>query len=171
MAHWAFVKLAVTMRLPAGFRDRLWAHIDRCPSCQARLAGREETRRLLVQASDVGRLDRIWPAVRKSIRGIDRNAPETFSLRSAGRAGGDRISRWAAAAAGVGIAAFLTVSAVRYLRGIPEAASGGARSENAIQIHYAWIGGRPADTFIVKPPDAGFIVVWVEKRSDQGGEP
>jgi hypothetical protein len=166
MGHWALVRFAVWAWPPGRWRDGIWRHIDRCPACQSRLAGLEEARRCLVRAEDVGRLDEIWPAVRRKVQSA---SPEP--LAPVFRRTGNRIWRWGAAAAGIGWAAFLILSAVRFLG--PGSGTIQARLEaveKPLRIHYALVDGLPAETFIVDLPADRMVVVWVEKRAEKGGQ-
>jgi hypothetical protein len=162
MGHWALVRFAVMVRPAGSGRGWIWSHIDRCPACRARLASREEARRLLVQAGDVGRLDGIWPAVLKSVGAVSPNPGGTVTIRSARRAG-DRLWRWGAALTGIGCAAVLIMIIVRSLLPTGDILSSSTGSAGEmLRIHYARINGRPAETFIIDVPEDDMVVVWVE---------
>jgi len=144
------------------FRDRVWRHIDNCPSCQARLAGREDARRVLFRADDAGGLDGLWPAVRRAIS-AESTRPVPASAFTAAPAVRRNAWRWAAAAGGLAAAALLTAGLVRTFM------SGTVRSPNlpgangGLRIEYARIAGEPAQTIIVHEKDPEMIIVWVEK--------
>jgi hypothetical protein len=166
MGHWALVRFAVRICPPRGGRSRIWRHIDRCSTCQSRLAGLEETRRCLVRPEDVGRLDRIWPEVSRKVCSTAAEPLVPLIRRT-----GNRIWRWGAAVAAIGCAAFLTFAAVRFLGSGTGAVQ--ARLDAAgesLRIHYARVDGHPAETFIVDLPADRMVVVWVAKRSEKEGQ-
>jgi hypothetical protein len=144
-------------------------HIEKCVACGERLASKDEVRRLLVQAGDLGDLSGLWPAISERIRG-SRPAPASFARRAlASKArvdGGRRRSlwRWAAAAAGMSLAVVLTLAVVRFLQS-PAPSGGLAGSETEqVQIHYVRIENEPARTFIFKPHDSDVVIVWAGKN-------
>jgi hypothetical protein len=143
--------------------------MENCPECSARLAGREEVRRVLVQAEDLGGLDDIWPAVKRAMgpasgaaRSVEtplsRPALKNKSVRPAPAV------RWAVVGSGLALAAALLVGTVRYL-GHPGASGAGdsIAETNGFILHSARIENEPANTYIINPPDDGMVVVWVEK--------
>jgi hypothetical protein len=151
------------------WKSGLARHMESCPACARRLAGKEDVRRVLVQAGDLGGLEGIWPAVRRGIR------PQSEAERSSGRSDSQaalmirasrpaRAVRWAAALSGLAVAAVVLVGTVRYL-GHPGASAGGdSMSEtNGFVLHSARIDNKPARTYIIHPQDDGMVVVWVEK--------
>jgi len=149
----------------------LGGHIENCPACSQRLASREEARRLLVQAGDVGDLDGLWPAVSER---MDKARPALTP--DAGVARISEVSRkskflnagwrWAAAGAGFLAAAFMVVWLVQYFG--PPAVRGGsgmaAGELEQVQIHYVRIDNEPAQTFIFKPHDSNVVIVWAGKN-------
>jgi hypothetical protein len=162
MGHWGIVKLLVEV-LPGGpGKERLWRHIDRCPSCRVRLVDRDEARRVLFQAADTGPLDGLWPSVRNAVRAAATHPASAISAGPA-RSGQGMWWRWAAAAAGVGLAALLTVTTVRFIAQSESTAVGGGGEDRSFEIHYAKVGGQPAETFVFQSRDGGPVVVWVEK--------
>jgi len=143
--------------------------MESCPACSSRLAGKDEVRRVLVQAEDLGDLDDFWPAVKRAMgpasertRSVEtplsRAALKNKSFRPA------RAVRWAAAGCGLALAAALLVGTVRYL-GHPDASgSGDSMAETGgFILHSARIENEPANTYIIHPQDDGMVVVWVEK--------
>jgi hypothetical protein len=62
--------LSRVLPLRAWKGDILQHHIDRCPACQADLAGREEARDYVHQPEELHPSDSIWPAVEARIRTI-----------------------------------------------------------------------------------------------------
>ncbi len=71
--------------------------------------------------------------------------------------------RRAAASAGLFIAALLLVSLVRYFEAPSTAAGLSMSNAHRLRIHYANVGDKPADTYVIAPPDGDMVVVWVEK--------
>lgn len=139
-------------------KARLAKHAETCPTCAARLACRDEVRRVLVQAADLGRMDDIWPAVR---RGAEAGRPGTGPALEPGRTGAARPRAWRFASAALGLAAavFVTAWLIRYLGG----PGGPAASEEGFRLHYARVERRAADTFVVQSPEDGMVLVWVGK--------
>jgi anti-sigma factor RsiW len=139
-------------------KARLAKHAETCPACSARLAGRDEVRRILVQAADLGRMDDIWPAVR---RGVEAGGFDPGPGLKPGRAGAARPRAWRFAAASLGLlaAVFVTAGLIRYLSGPGDLVG----SEEGFRLHYARVERRAADTFVVQSPEDGMVLVWVGK--------
>ena len=157
-----FYRLAPFPSWKAGL---LRGHIEKCPECGRRLARREEARRVLVQARDVGDLDRLWPAVADRIRGIrpllEADLGPERGTRMPLRAGW----RLAAAAAGMSLAVVLTLALVNFFRSPSISGEGIAQGEtDQVQIHYVRIDNEPAQTFIFKPHDSDVVIVWAGKN-------
>jgi hypothetical protein len=167
MGHWALVKFAVLV-LPRGRgREAVLRHIDRCPTCRARLVGMEEARRVLIQAENVGRLDEIWASVDKAMKAKPVPAGRAFERRERRR--GSRLLRWAAAAGGIGgaVAVILLALGVLVPRGVDDA-SGAAPPADSLRIFTASIAGRPAELYVVEAPEDRMIFVWAEKQPEKG---
>ncbi|MCX6561568.1 MAG: hypothetical protein NTZ26_13770 [Candidatus Aminicenantes bacterium] len=142
-------------------KARLAEHAERCPVCAKRLAGRDEVRRIFVRAADLGRLDDIWPAVRRRSSQAGRDLDfEPVPVRNPG----PRLWRYAVACLGFMVAAGLTVSVVRYFGTGSEGTAIITRAEESFEIHYARIQQKPAATFVVHSPGDGMVLVWVEKN-------
>ena len=171
MGHWALTKLAVRV-LPRGkAREAVFRHIDRCPACQARLVGREDAKRFLVQGGDIGGLDGLWPAVHKA-----RKAQSCLAQESAARIvtspspdSGNRVLRWAVAVGGIGAAAVATllILSVTSPRGVGFAA-GAALPADSLRIQSASVAGKPAEAYIIEIPENRMILVWVEPKAEKG---
>jgi hypothetical protein len=157
-----FYRLAPFPSWKAGL---LRGHIEKCPECGRRLAGREEARRVLVQVRDVGDLDRLWPAISDRIRGIRPSLePDLGPAREVAPTlkGGWRL---AAAAAGMSLAVVLTLALVNFFRSPSISGGGIAQGEtDQVQIHYVRIDNEPARTFIFKPHDSDVVIVWAGKN-------
>jgi hypothetical protein len=174
MGHWALVKLAVSVLPRGGIREAILRHVDRCPACQARLIGRADARRWLVQADQVGGQDGLWPAVRKALdqATASRAAVQgSAAFRAAPPPPGpkSRALRWAAAAGGIGAAvlAVLTVLTLFLPRGVNLAEAADA-SPDPLRIVSASIGGGPAETYIIEIPEDRLVLVWFEPKSNRG---
>ncbi|MBN1940156.1 MAG: hypothetical protein JW843_11250 [Candidatus Aminicenantes bacterium] len=174
MGHWALVKFAVSILPRGGIRDAVFGHVDRCPSCQARLVGREDARRWIVQAGQVGGLDGLWPAIRESLDSGPVPRPSVqgsaaFQAASPLHGPGSRLLRWAAAAGGVA-AAVLAVAAVVTLvvpQGV-DLAGAASPSPDSLRIVSASVGGRPAETYIIEIPEDRMVLVWFEPSASRG---
>lgn len=154
------------------WKDALFGrHFERCPECAGRLASREEARRLLVGAAEVGSLDGIWPAVCAAIARI---GPGPRVPVTAVRI---RIPawRWLAAAAGLAMAVLLTWGTVRFFqpgRGLAgfEVASVAASAFEAgsapgdVRLGYVRIADEPARTIVFKPHDANLVLIWAGRN-------
>ncbi len=146
-------------------------HFERCPECAARLATREEARRLLVGAEEVGDLDGIWPAVCAAIAA---SGPGPGHPVAAVRV---RIPawRWLTAAAGLAVAVLLTWGTVRFFqpgRGlagfeVASVAASMAGSESLagdVELAYVRIDNEPARTIVYKPHDANLVLIWAGRN-------
>jgi anti-sigma factor RsiW len=156
--------------IPGGaWKDALLErHLERCPDCAAKLASREETRRLLVGAADVGGLEGIWPAVRAAIAAPGPRRPDVIRKRIPAW-------RWMTAAAGFALAVFLTWTAVRTLQpgaglagfDISSVAASAAETENApgdVQLAYIRIDNEPARAIVYKPHDSNLVLIWAGRN-------
>lgn len=161
MAHSVIVDWLFRLIPLSAVKARLAEHAERCPACAKRLAGRDEVRRLFVQAADLGNLNDIWPAVRRGSSRIGLDTDAAFHRAAAPR---PRLWRYAAAVLGLLAAAGLTMSVVRYFGAGSEGASVITRAAGRFEIHYARIQQKPADTFVIHSPGDGMILVWVEKN-------
>jgi hypothetical protein len=168
MGHWALVKFAVSV-LPRGRgreREAAFRHIDHCPTCQERLVGLGEARRVLIQAENVGRLDEIWPSIDKAIKA--KPAPAARAFERSERRRGSRLWRWAAAGGIAGaVAVILLALGVLAPRSV-NYVSGAARPADSLRILTASGAGQPAELYVVEVPEDQMILVWVEKQSDKG---
>lgn len=158
MSHLGIVDLLARLVPLRPVKAILAKHAERCPACSARLAGRDEVRRILVQAADLGGMDDIWPAVR---RGAEAGGFNPDPGLKPGRAAAARPRAWRFAAASLGLfaAVFVTAWLIRYLGG----PGGPAASEEGFRLHYARVERQAADTFVVQSPEDGMVLVWVGK--------
>jgi len=153
MGHSGILDVLVRVLPLAVWKAAVVRHMEECPSCRRRLAGREEVRRLLVQAEDLGDLSGIWPSVRRRLGSARRD------VRAGAASHRSLLWRWTAALGGSAAAALLIIGLLGYL-GTPE--PGGGPDGSGFRLAYARIGGRPAGTVVFQPADADMIVVWVE---------
>jgi|GEM_PF-1658313 len=176
MGHWALVKLAVSVLPRGGLREGVLRHVETCPACQTRLIGREDARRFLVQADQIGGLDGLWPAIRKAMDAGPASRPvvqggAAYRTSSPPSRPKRRFLRWAAATGGLGgaVLAVLTILALVVPRSVDFAGAAESQSD-PLRIVSASVGGRPAETYIIEIPEDRMILVWVEPRSEKGGQ-
>lgn len=128
-------------------------HMDRCPVCQARLAGRDEARRLLVGPRDLA----LTPACRERLAGA---AVAGGHVAAPSRRRLPPVWSWAAGAAGL---LLLFVAGLWLFRGGPAAPPAAAETEERFALHYVRAGGAPARTYVFQSPDADAVFVWAER--------
>jgi len=137
-------------------------HTEGCPGCRKRLVSREEARLLLVQADEVGDLDRLWPSIKERLRDKAKKDEKNLSSRPA------MAKMWRLAATGITV--LLIAAAVNFWlirRPRPETPIQGGPSPaetEQVQIHYVKIDNEPAQTFIFQPRDSNIIIVWAGKN-------
>ena len=169
MGHSDRILLLARLMPLISWKDALISrHFERCPECAARLATREEARRLLVGEEDLGGLEGIWPAVKAAIKAPVPLIPVT--VRTSVPAW-----RWLTAAAGFALAVLLTWSAVRFFQpgsgmaGFEIASVAGLESQaepaaGDVQLAYVRIADEPAQTIIYKPHDSNLVLIWAERN-------
>lgn len=134
-------------------------HMERCPACRARLAGREETRRVLSRAEDFqGRMD-LWPGIRDRMAASAPAAPPASPPRLG-------LARLAAAAGLLIVAAGLSVFILRSFTVAPPAELRAA--EERFEAGPVRIAGEPADTYIFQSRELGMTLIWAEKKPKGG---
>ena len=152
-----FLFKAVPLRPWQAFLVR--SHMERCPSCQSLLAGREEIRRVLVRTADVQDLGPLWSKVRSGIAAPD--VPHRSPTE--GKALGSPL--FAAAAAIV----LAVVLGVWFFRGFTvENAPPIVPAEQKFEVDYVRVDGRPADSYIVRSLEPKMTLVWAGKRIKGG---
>jgi len=134
-------------------------HMERCPACRVRLAGREEARRVLFSEDDMRGLGSFWPLVKTRLASpVSPPAPDAWVR-------GQR-ARLAAAAATLVLAFVL---GVLFFRGFTvEKAAPLRPAEEKFEVDYVKVGGQPADSFIVKSREPRMNLVWAGKRAKGG---
>jgi hypothetical protein len=130
-------------------------HMDRCPSCQARLLSREEARGLLIAPESVGDAGALWKRILSRTGG---RAAES------GRRPAQAVVRWRWAAV---TALVLTVAAAGFwlLREVerPGFNVSAAGPAGRFEIAYVNVGGAPAQTFVYQPQGSDTVFVWAQK--------
>jgi len=131
-------------------------HMERCPSCQARLLSREEARGLLVAPESVGDAGALWKRILsrtgdRAAGSVRRPAPAVVMWR------------WAAVAA---MALAVAVSGFWLLREVerPGFDLSAAGRAGRFEIAYINVGGTPAQTFIYQPQGSDTVFVWAQKN-------
>jgi len=146
----------VPLRPWQGFLIR--RHMERCPVCRARLAGREEARRVLFSEDDMRGLGSFWPSIRTRLSRPVSPAPPSW-VRA-------QRMRLAAAAATLVLAVVL---GVLFFRGFTvEKAAPSRPAEEKFEVEYVKVGGEPADSYIVKSREPRMTLVWAGKRAKGG---
>ncbi len=169
MRHTGMVELLWRVLPVSAWKSGLARHMEKCPVCAARLADKEEVRRILVKAGDLGDLDGIWPYVRRALKPDAGASPSAILARSAlaSSAGETRPGpalRWAAALGGAALAAWVLAGTIRYLGPAGPAGPGPVAAEAAgFILHSARVENKPAETYIIHPADDGLVDDWVEK--------
>jgi len=125
-------------------------HIQGCPVCQEKLASREETKSLLIQESEVGNLEDLWPKVKVQLT-REKRKERLF-----------RLPRWGLAVGAVGLLAAVLIGIWLYR---PFALDKPSEEELAagFQIKYIRVDNKPARTYIFQPQDSNMIIIWAEK--------
>jgi len=134
-------------------------HVERCPFCRARLAGRDEARRVLAGEQDFSVGLNLWPGIKARLAG------SAWEPRVPVRPRFGPV-RYAATAAALLAAAVVSVWLFRASPGArPEAAP---PVEERFEMGYVRVGGRPADSYIFQPQGWGMTLIWAEKKTKGG---
>jgi hypothetical protein len=127
-------------------------HIQRCPSCQKKMAGAEQVRALFIQEGEMESVPGLWPAVRMRLG--ERRVKEGFGLR--------RLA-WVAGAAGL----LAAVAASVWLFISPGRHPSSERLAERFQINYIRVESGPARAYVFKPYDSNMIFVWAEREAKE----
>jgi hypothetical protein len=170
MRHTSWIDVLLRLLPFDGWKNALIrGHVERCPDCARRLATPDEARRALVQAGDVGDTERLRRAVANEIAGLEPSLVLTPGRKGKPETSGIAVSpaktawRWAVAAAGLFLAAFMTFALIRHFKTTPESVALEAPDSGQFQINYVRIADEPAQTFIFKPHDSDVVIVWAGK--------
>jgi hypothetical protein len=134
-------------------------HMERCPACRARLAGREEARRVLSRAEDFREKMDFWLRVKAMM------ADPVLTLHPA---------KWprtglAKAAAAAALLVLAAVFSVWFFRGFKvERPAAALPAEAKFEINYIRIGGQPADAYLFQSRDLRMTLIWAEKKAKGG---
>lgn len=165
MRHFRGMDLLYRLLPFPSWKDALLrGHIEKCPECGRCLASYEEARHVLVQARDVGDLDRLWPVISGRIRGIRPSLEPNAGMARDGAAPLRVGWRFVVAAAGLALAVVMTLALVRFFRSSSPAGGILESETEQVQIHYVKIDNEPAQTFIFKPHDSDVVIVWAGKN-------
>jgi hypothetical protein len=164
MRHSKLVNFAYRILPFSAWKDWLLRHhIDHCPACREQLVSREEARRLLVQAHELGDLGGLWPSVRIKLGKRAKKAGEGGLPKPA------LVKIWRLAVPGV-VVLLVAVALNFWLLQKPRpeisglgGGPGSAETEQ-VQIHYVRIENEPAQTFIFQPRDSNILIVWAGKN-------
>jgi hypothetical protein len=132
--------------------DILQHHLDRCPACQAHLAGREEARDYVPRSDEACSPDPIWPAVETRIR----MKPQARGRRV------DLLGRlWKPI---TGITAVAVALLLIFIESRPPRPAGTALPAVPIEDFRldsveAW--GKPAQALIYQARDSQITIIWV----------
>jgi hypothetical protein len=130
-------------------------HMERCPSCQARLLSREEARGLLVAPEAAGEAGTLWQRILARTgdnAAVAERRPAPAVVRW----------RWAAAAASALVIAATGFWLLRQVEqpGFDMNAAGPA---DRFEIDYVNVGGMPAQTFVYQPQGTDTVFIWAQK--------
>ena len=130
-------------------------HMERCPSCQARLLSREEARGLLVAPVQMGDPQSLWRRIASAEErpaGFVDPAPTPIGM----------MGRWAAV---VAMCLVVAVTGFWLLREVerPGFELSAAGRAGRLEIAYINVGGTPAQTFIYQPQGSDTVFVWAQK--------
>jgi len=130
-------------------------HIERCPACQARLASREEVRRLLAGPEGCRDVSKLWARL------------ESELARPVGRMEAGLVTakpKWQFA---LGLAAFCAAVGLSFwlLKEVRSAGPGPRipQASERFTLDYVRVGGLPAQAFIYQPSGSKMVFVWAGK--------
>ena len=132
-------------------------HIERCPSCQARLTSREEARSLLVQEDGLTPRQRLWHEIEAGLETRPKIKEREAQLL------GQKRWRWAAVAVGlfiVGLTSFWLFKGYKQ-----EKTMTGEEASERFRINYLKVENKPAQAYLYQPCESNMIIIWVEKST------
>ncbi|MBE0460061.1 MAG: hypothetical protein IBX60_00235 [Candidatus Aminicenantes bacterium] len=116
------------------------------------MASIEEVKPFLIEESEAGSIEGVWPEIKKKLNQEKRKKPRSLWFRL----------KWA-----FGIASFLIAAAAGIWFYRTLALDKTYLKENLVerfQINYIRIENKPARAFLFQPHDSEMIVVWAEKN-------
>lgn len=129
-------------------------HIEKCPACQEKFASVEEANLFLIQESEAGELEGLWPAIRERL--TERGLKDRGLYRP-------RL-RWAWAAAAAGMVAALILGFWLYSIFKPGKAPEEESLVERFQIKYIRVENKPAHAYVFWPQGSEMVIVWAEKN-------
>jgi anti-sigma factor RsiW len=148
-----FFYRAVPLKFWRGWLVR--QHIERCPACQARLASREEVRRLMARPEGYRDVSGLWARLEPELARTSVRRTTHLGLFK---------PRWQFA---LGLAAFCAAVGLSFwlLRAVQSSGPGprAPRSGEQFALDYIRVGGAPAQAFIYQPSGSKMVFVWAEK--------
>jgi hypothetical protein len=150
-----FLYVNLPLKMWRGFLLR--RHIERCAFCQAKLAGREAVKSLMVSENNLGPRPSLWPRVKTRLVSLEEDRPKGTALS------GQKRWRWVAAAVAlliVGLANFWLLKDFR-----PEKMGAGEEVSSRFRINYLKVEDKPAQAYLYQPSESDLIIIWVEKSS------
>jgi len=130
-------------------------HIERCPACQARLASREEVRRLMARPEGFRDVSGLWARLEQELAPAPQRQPAGLA---AARPGWQFALGLAALCAAV-VLSFWLLREVRSAGPGPRVPGAG----ESFTLDYIRVGGEPAQAFIYQPSGSKMVFVWAEK--------
>ncbi|MDH4197148.1 MAG: hypothetical protein OEW05_07065 [Candidatus Aminicenantes bacterium] len=146
-----FLYRAIALRLWRGWLVR--RHIERCPVCQARLASREEVRRLLARPEGYRDVSGLWARLEHELA---RPSVKTETGFHPAR------PRWQFA---LGLLAFCAAIGISFwlLRDVRSAGPRIPGASERFTLEYVRVGGAPAQAYVYQPSGSKMVFVWAEK--------
>jgi hypothetical protein len=127
-------------------------HVGRCPSCQARLALRDEARAYVIGSAPDGSSGSFWPAVEAGIR---ETAP---SMESRPRT---ILRLWKPSVALLAMAGALVLIRLASRQPKPVGTASPGTSIEGFRLDSVEIQGRPAQALVFQPRDSRITFIWV----------
>jgi hypothetical protein len=131
-------------------------HAESCPSCQAKLASRDEAESLLINENKLSPQPSLWPRVKLGLVRIEGGLERTTQFS------GRRRWRWAAVAAGLLIVGLSSFWVLRDYK--PDKIMTGREAET-FRINYLKVENKPAQAYLYQPLESNLIIVWVQKST------
>jgi hypothetical protein len=150
-----FLYAVLPLKMWRGFLLR--RHIERCPFCREKLAGREAVKSLMVTDDNLGPRPSFWPQVKTRLVSLEEDRLKGKPLL------GQKRWRWAAQAAAlliIGLASFLLLKDFR-----PEKMGTGQEASSRFRINYLKVEDKPAQAYLYQPSESNLIIIWVGKSS------